>query len=163
MTNKSTFVTVLSWLFIVGSAFATFGSLMQNIMFSVVFKDEFSKIPQNASFFAGHFQVVLVVFFLLSILMLVASVGLLKRKNWARIIFIVFLAFGIVWMVGALVFQVFFFNTIPPEFPDDPTFQKAQAFMNVFISIFSVVISALFIWIIKRLLSAEVKEEFLVR
>jgi len=63
-------------------------------------------------------------------------------------------------MIGALVFQFFFFNTTPPVFPVDPTFQKMHAFMNVFMVVFSTVVSVLFIWIIKRLLSAEIKGEF---
>ena len=57
--NRSTFVTVVAGILIVGSGFSTVVSLMQNIMFHLVFKKEvFPQIsqdmPTGASFMLDH-------------------------------------------------------------------------------------------------------------
>lgn len=166
--NRSTFVTVVAWIFIVGSSFSTAVSLLQNIMFHLVFKQEaFSRVPQNmpagASFMLDHFQIIVLVFFLACAGMLVASVGLLKRKNWARLTFIAMLSLGVLWGLGSIVLQMKFFSSIP-QVPDDPQFADFQAMHSImqwFAAAMSIGIAVLFAWIIRKLLSGPVKREFM--
>ena len=96
--QKSNFITITAWLFIIGTGFASFMAVMQNVMFHIMFKDEdFSNapVPEEApSIFRLFFenpQLFFIIFLIICIAMFVSSVGLLKRKNWARIVFICFL------------------------------------------------------------------------
>ena len=165
--NKSTFVTVVAWLFIVGSSFATLVSLMQNIMFHVMLKEtDLSQatqdMPPGASFVFGHFQLIVLAFLLVSLLMLASSIGLLKRKNWARLVFIVVLALGIIWSLGGVVLQMVMFSSMPPM-PPDPQFEQFQTMQSIiqwFTALLGVGIAVLFGWIIRKLTSASVRGEF---
>jgi hypothetical protein len=166
--NRSTFVTVVAWIFIVGSGFATLMSLMQNIMIHVMFnKDKFSQLPDDmpagASFMFEYFQLIILAFLLICILMLVSSIGLLKRKNWARLVFIFILSLGILWSLASLILQAVFFSTMP-EMSQSPEFQEFKAMQSImqwFTAIISIGFAILFGWIIMRLLSSAIKQEFL--
>jgi hypothetical protein len=73
------------------------------------------------------------------------------------------MAMGIVWNVFALVMQHFMFNTIPAEIPPeaaDPQLGTMMLVMKVVTYIMAIGISALFGWIIKKLVSQEIKVEF---
>ena len=166
--NRSTFVTVVAWIFIIGSGLASLMSLMQNIMIHVMFnKDKFSQLPEDmpagAAFMFGNFQLIFLTFLLISIMVLVSSIGLLKRKNWARLVFIFILSLGILWSLASLILQAVFFSTMPemtqgPEFEE---FKTIQTLMQWFTAIISIGFAVLFGWIIKRLMSGTVKQEFI--
>ena len=113
---RSTFVTVIAWLFIVLSGFATLISILQNAMMAMMpFDDHLdralrdstfsSAIPPASQFLVSHFRTLLVVTLGACVVTLVASIGLLRRQNWARITFIVLLALSIAYMVASLFFQ----------------------------------------------------------
>jgi len=165
--ERSTFVTVVAWIFIVGAGFSTLISLMQNVMFHVIFKkEEFSQVTQEmpaiAAFMFENMQVFVLLFFVICICMLVSSIGLLKRKNWARLIFIVGLSFGVIWSIGGVAFQMFFFSSIQ-EIPQNAQFEEFQIMQSIiqwFTAIFSIVIAGVLVWIIRRLLTDAVKREF---
>ena len=165
--NKSTFVTVVAWIFIVGSSIATLVSLMQNIMFHVMLKEtDLSRATQDmppvASFMFGHFQLIVLAFLLISILMLASSIGLLKRNNWARLVFIVVLSLGIIWSLGGVVLQMFMFSSMP-QMPPEPQFEQFQTMQSIiqwFAALMGIGIAVLFGWIIKKLTCASVREEF---
>ncbi len=119
MESRSTFVTVLAWIFIVGAGFASLISVIQVIMVSSMFiGDEFRSIPDDApvmeNFMSGYFHLVVYGFFLLSLFIFVSSIALLKRKNWARLSFIVILSFGVLWQVGGLIMHFLCFRNFPP-------------------------------------------------
>jgi len=166
--NSSTFVTVVAWIFIIGSGLATLMSLMQNIMIHVMFnKERFAELPADmpagTAFMFGNFQLILLAFLMICILMLVSSIGLLKRKNWARLVFIFILSLGILWSIASLILQAVFFSTIPEmaQGPEMQEFETMQSIMQWFTAIISIGFAILFGWIIKRLMSATVKQEFL--
>ncbi len=165
--NKSTFVTVVAWIFIVLSGYAVAISLLQNVMVHVMFKSEQfpdmpHEMPFGASFVFSNMQLIVFAVFLILVMTLIASIGLLKRKNWARLTFIVFLSLGILWSLGAIVLQAVFFSTMPemPRGPRAEDFDTMLTVMRWFMFIFGVGIAALFGWIIKRLTSESVKREF---
>ena len=84
--QKSTFVTVVAWIFIVLSAMTLAGVFMQAIMFAFVFDPEiknemFSEVPWLTFIWMAMCLCV--------VLALIASIGLLHRKNWARILFMI--------------------------------------------------------------------------
>ena len=104
-TPKPVFVPVLAWIFIVLSSMAVAISALQNIMFWLVFpRDIVQKashpphghpMPEIAEFAVTHIHWILAGVLLLSLLMLAASIGLLRRRSWARLLFMGLLGFGI--------------------------------------------------------------------
>ena len=173
--QKSTFVSVLAWIFIVLGGFATFMSILQNIMLHYFFpKNEMNQtlqqagqnqqMPALAEFMFNNFDVLFILFFVISAISLISAIALLKRKNWARIVFIVLMSFGIAWNVFGLVLQFTMFSSsneftggqAPP-----PEFQNMMQFMKIASIIMVVAISALFGFVIKKLCSKKIKTEFI--
>lgn len=173
--NRSSFVTVLAWIFIVLSGFATMISILQNIMVWTMFNqpevaNAMSTPPPGAppflAFMAGYFQWIFLAFLLVTIATLVSSIGLLKRINWARLVFIGLMFLGIAWnllgLFGQFAMKTFMrgqFAAIPKT-PDMPDMQAFMIGMMVVSAIFAIGFSVLFGWIAKRLLSLEIRAEF---
>lgn len=119
--KKSIFVTVVSWIFIIFAGFSTviagFQNIMLNIMFDGSIEEKFpmndpemlEQIPAFASFMFSfmfsNFELIAFLFFLLPLATLLVAIGLLKRKNWARLIFIGILGLGIILNLSGLIFQ----------------------------------------------------------
>lgn len=172
-TPKSGFVNVLAWIFIVISGFATFISILQNIMIFLLFpRDQMREVMQQAPnagqipvftrLMMSHMEWFFFGFFLVSAVTLVSAIGLIKRKNWARLLFIALMALGIVWNLGGLGLQFTMFSSMqnmahkaaPPEF------QTMMTIMKVAMVLIALAVSALFAWIIRKLTSPPIKAEF---
>src|SRR5437016_10457943 len=108
---RSTFVTVLAWIFIILAGFATVIGILQNIMIAVVFpvsemqqagnQAANAHLPGYASAIFNHVQLIFFLFLVIFAATFVIAVGLLKRKNWARVGFIVVMSLGMLWkLVG---------------------------------------------------------------
>ncbi len=167
MESRSTFVTVLAWIFIIGSGFTSLISIIQVIMVSSMFSgDEFRSITDNATgmakFMSQYFYLVFYGFFLLSLFTFVSSIELLKRKNWARLAFIVILSFGILWQLGGLVIQLVMFSDFPSP-PSGKSFENFERMSNIirfFSFSISILISVAFICVIKKLVTQPIVGEF---
>ena len=173
---KSTFVTVLAWIFIALSGFSTLIGILQNIMIQVMMSapdmqaameasKQSEEMPAIAQFMFNNIRWLFLLVLMVSATLFVSSIGLLKRKNWARILFIAIMAFGIIWNVGGFVFQLTMFSTMPGMPPDAPPdfqarFNTISIVIAVFGGIMALAFSTLFGWIIKRLVSAGIKQEF---
>jgi ABC-type antimicrobial peptide transport system permease subunit len=173
---RSPFVSVVAWIFIVLTGFSTLIGIMQNLMLAFLFPlDEMKnamqsakegvEVPPFAQFMFGHFQWYFLAFLLLSGATFVSSIGLLKRKNWARLAFIGFFAFGIAWNIAGLFFQKFFLSSMVPATSHAPTdfqsqFEIITTIMFVFACIMATAMSILFGWLIKRFTSTAVRAEF---
>src|SRR5690242_17763652 len=101
--NQSTFVTVVAWIFIVISGFGTVIAILQNVMVQTVFRDSGMAqamqtpppgTPPLSAFMAMHLPWVFFAFLLISTFTLISSVGLLKRRNWARLSFVGLMVLG---------------------------------------------------------------------
>jgi len=170
----SNFVTVLAWIFIVITGFACFISILQNAMIFL-----FMPIDQIAAsaardqhngsgfpiFMFQYMRWIFVLFFVVTLTAFVTSISLLKRKNWARIVFIGILGFGILWNILGLAFQLYVSNkmsTLPSNAPPDfaENFEMMTKVIMYISAGMALGISILFGWIIKRLRSAVIKSEF---
>ena len=163
---RSTFVTVVGWLFLVFSGFSSLIGIVQNVMVWVMFRPHRSELGDapaaNASeWMSRHIELWFAAVLLVSVVTFIASVGLLRRKDWARRLFIVVLVFGIAWMIFALVMQLTMLSTGPSTASPG---MEGFALMTKVIAITSALISAAlmgaFGWIIKRLVSLPIREEF---
>lgn len=175
MQPRSTFVTVLAWIFIALSGFNVLMAILQNIMFFTVFRSpEISQAmqapagpgtPAVAVFMMRHFQLFFVAYLLVSAFTLASAIGLLKRLNWARLCFIGLMVLGILWSLGGLVVQLGMFGFVREQFAAAPShggpdMQPFFIAMTVVCVIFAVGFSVLYGWIAKRLLSPAIAAEF---
>jgi len=170
---RSQFVTVLAWIFIVLSGFTALIAVVQNIMFHLVFERGFGKgvppPPQEMgevfAFIFDHMQWVFAGFLVLSLLGLTAAIGLLRRYEWARWLFVALMGLAIAYQVLGLALQ----SVMMPSF-DMPLAHAPEGVaagfrtMTIVIRIFSAVMALAFCgvfgWIIKRLLAADIRAEF---
>ena len=170
-SSRSTFVTVVAWVFMVPAGFGLLIGTMQVLMFSMMFGGEVApaklpddeQMPAMARLALDNFKYLILVFPTLCAFGLATCVGLLRRRNWARLVFVSGLGLGILWNFGGLVFQLFFFELPVPneeqaEFVEQ--FESIWSLMRVFMTIMALAVSALFGWIIWKLCTKPVKEEF---
>jgi hypothetical protein len=175
--TRSGFVTGLAWVFIVLAGIATLIAILQNIMLALMFPTEELRaavkesentqpMPALFRFMFENFRYFFAGFLALSAGTLIAAIGLLKRRNWARLIFIAIMALGVVWNLASLAIPFMMTSLIPevPAHAQSDFHDNFKVMWNIMIG-FTVVIglafAALFVWIIKRLVSNDIKREFL--
>ncbi len=172
--ERSRFVTVLAWNFILVGGFATFVGVLQNVMIRVAtpgaeMREAMAqlgggdKIPPAMGWMMDHMALVFLVFLLVSAGTLVSAVGLLKRKEWARKVFVVLMGLGIVWSLASLVMQFTVLSpmqAVPPGQALPPEFLKAMRFAQVASAVLVVGMSVLLAFIIRKLCSERVRREF---
>jgi hypothetical protein len=159
--RQSVFVTVVAWIFIVLSGFAVFVSIGQNIM---IWTHPGFSVPATTSgsgagfeaFLDKNFRLLFLGFLGVTIVMLVSSVGLLKRKNWARVSVVALLALWVLWNIATLV-MIYLFGMQDGQLAAG---QPHSVFIQLFMLVFLVAVSALLIWIIRKLVSPTIVEEF---
>ena len=171
----STFVTAVAWTFIVLAGVATFISLLQNVLVNILapaFETDFARVrgsgqlPWIVAFMFEHVRLLMAIYLLLSTATFVSAIGLLKRQEWARLVFIAMMAIGIALNAAGVALSFAFYSAIPsvPPTTPSPFGDQAKLIVAMIIGInvlFTVGLMALFAWIIKRLISAEVRSEFL--
>lgn len=175
---RSTFVTVVAVVFLVFSGLGVLVGLLQNLMVHTIFPaDVFEQIaaqppepgmPAFMPWIFGNLKLFFALALLMSATHFVAALGLLKRWDWARWLFIGLMVFGIVSSLGGLVLQAWMMNGMHEQFStlhaSHPEQMPDLGFIFIAIGVFSALISlafaALYGWIIKRLLSPAVAAEF---
>lgn len=174
--GRSEFVTVLAWIFIGLSGLGTLMSVAQYFMVGIMMSpgpmreamndaQTRGDVPPAVAFMLAHFRQMIGAFFLISLITLVTSIGLLKRWNWARLVFIALMALGIAWNVAGVLLQRLMLagmpmlpENMPPDFRN--YFETMMSAMQIFGVIFALGFCVLYGWIIVRLMSAKVRREF---
>lgn len=168
---RSNFVTVLSWVFIGLSGFGTLMAILQNLMLWLLFpldkmkatleSGSTSQMPTVAVWIFVHIEFVFLCILSVFVMILVTSIGLQRRKDWARRAFITLMGLGIIFYVVALPVQWLSMEQMPQL--DHPKMERFRTFMLV-----TKVVSGLMVvgfctllgWVITRLRSAAVLREF---
>jgi hypothetical protein len=171
--QRSTFVTVLAWVFITLSGFGTLISILQNVMIhSLLRSPQMNPMPvpppgapAATVFLMAHMQLFFLAFLVMSVVMLVSSIGLLMRWNWARLCFVGLMILSIVWNVVSMAVQMSMFSSFSAQFaamspPQAPDMTPVLIAIGVVSVVFALGFSVLFGWIAKRLLSAPIAAEF---
>jgi len=172
--THSTFVTSLAWIFIVLSGLSTLMAVVQNAMLYTM--GTFNEMPRSTvpgaehapaffRFMLEHVHLFFLSFLIVSAVTLAAAVGLLRRKNWARLLFIGILALGITWNLGGIALEQVLFssmgNVSPGTLPEHHAeFNQMASTMMVFTTVFAVGLALLFAWLIRRLTSRPIRAEF---
>ncbi len=165
--TRSTFVTVIGWIFAVLSGLSLLMAVMQNIMLHTVFPleqmtgDIPADMPAMAAFMFENFALLFLIPLVVSAVILAGSVGLIRRLEWARKLMVGVMGLAALWSLLSVVFQVAWmgqFGDVPGDMAG--TFQAMQIFMTVFALLWGLGFAALFGWITKRLMSWDTKQEF---
>lgn len=169
--SRSLFVTTTAWVFIVLSALGSVFALLQNAAVASLMPGgptSHGHLPLLTSLLFGYLPWVAGTAFVLSVLTLASAIGLLSRLEWARRSFIGLLVVAIVmnllglWLqhevVQSVVDQTLAHTTIPAQaLGVFGGFVTAARVMALLFTLFG---CATLVWIIRRLSSASVRQEF---
>jgi hypothetical protein len=177
--KRSGFVTGLAWTFIALAGYSTLIGVLQNVMLGLMFPTEQLReivrqtegtrpMPAVFRFMFEHFRFFFLGFLLMSAATLVAAIGLLKRRNWARLVFIGIMALGVMWNLTSLAIPFFMTSFIPdvsmhPRSDFQDNFRLVWNIMTGFTVVMGLALAVLCGWIIKRLVSKEIESEFVAR
>jgi hypothetical protein len=166
----SRFVTATAWIFIVIAALGSLSALVQNAATGSLLAVPVARqpLPLVTGLLIGYLPWVMGAALAMSLATLAAAVGLLLRLEWARRVFIGLLVVAIVanlaglWLqhevVQALVTATLRRGTLPLEAAGVfGGFVTASQVMGVVVTLSA---CALLAWIIRRLMSPMVRQEF---
>lgn len=113
----------------------------------------------------GHVQSIFFSLLLIFAGTVAVAVGVLKRQNWARILFTGLMVLGIAWNVASLLLVYYFFPAMSDVMQDEPAALQAQYTILRNISVvFSLATFGAFVglfgWILKRFTSDDIRCEF---
>jgi hypothetical protein len=173
---RTSFVTVVAWIYIGLEGLTALILVLQNILINVIFRSDQIReamakdkmaMPPAFQWMFNHLQLVLVLCLLVALIKLTAAIGLLRRHNWARLLFIGILAFSIAWSFASIFLQQFVLSSMPilPSPRDAPeNFREVMDGMmfgiRVVTAIFAIAFAGLFAWLIKKFVSPEIVAEF---
>lgn len=173
--RQSPFITELAWIFIGLAGFATIIFLLQNLMVHLMLpaadmrvaadQARLERAPWFGPFALQYFRWFILAVLLSSAATLAAAVGLLKRRNWARILFVVLMGVGILWSLMGVAATVIFYMSIPDlaaltgQGPTGRVLLMSKALVFI-VTALALAFSAQFGWIAKQLMSHEVRREF---
>lgn len=167
MEAKSTFVTALAWVFIIGAGFALLGSVMQVIMVSTIFSaEELQTVPDGApavvTFMSQQLHFIVYGFGALTLFTFISAIALLQRKSWARVAFVIILTLGVVWQLGGIIMQLtnHFDYPAPPAGEGFEGIERMGNMIRWFSVAVALAVSGLFIGLIKKLVSRPIVDEF---
>jgi hypothetical protein len=174
--SRSQLITLFAWFNIVLCGLSVFACLGMMLLFktllpadqmmAVMQSPEIQKIvPASAMFALRHIQAILAASLALSAVMFIASYALLKRRNWARLFWVVMMGLMVVWFMAGLFFQPDISSFLPPELNNAPP--EIQAQLRAMIETarisgyaLSIVQAVLFVWVIWRFCSQDIRMEF---
>ncbi len=113
MPPRSMFVTVLAWTTIIPAAFGVLIAGVQNLFFNLFMSP--ADLERMVAMLGpgmggitqitfGNLRLLLLLFLATSVLFLVTGVGLLKRRNWARVLLVATLALGTLYSIFTALF-----------------------------------------------------------
>jgi hypothetical protein len=177
-TDPSTsLVNGLAWSFIALSAGSLLLATVQYLLFAYVVQMEplratiadainLKLLPCSAMAVVEHLPDIFMALFVTSLLTLLISIALLKRRNWARIAFVWIMIATAIMHIAGLLLPFYFMHDFSAALDDMPPELRgvATTVMNI-LSVMSVVMgiafTSFFAWIARRLLSAEIRQEFI--
>ena len=170
---RSLFVTVTAWAFIVLAALASVSALLQraevaSILPGLKLVGNVQPLPLLTGLLMGYLPWLVGAGLLMSLATLGCAVGLLLRLEWARRVFIALLLLAIaanvagIWlqqeMLQSLVSSTLAGSVLPPVVAD--LFGGFVTAARVVAVLLTLGACALLVWIIRRLMSKAVRQEF---
>lgn len=174
--RKTPFVTIIAWVFIALSIMILMTSIIQFIVVAVLnygdmhnlmvaelkktMKD--SDMLELALLAFRYAWIFVAVTFLYALTLLLTSIGLLKRREWARKTMVVLLVIAVFYELTDLAWQFYVMNsTMAPMMTEMPGLGNGiMAVMLGMVTLMVLAFCILFVWVIIKLLSEKVKQEF---
>ena len=168
--SRSRFVNFIAWMFILLAAFACEWAVIQNATqasWSALAGDQ-SSLPWLTGLLMRHVTWVYSTAIALSLAMIVCAVGLLRRIEWARRVFIGLLMVAIVVDLSGLWLQQEFMHLLVDSALRQTTLTQPAADLfggvvtmaRVLAGFITLVASVALVGIIRRLMSPSVRQEF---
>jgi hypothetical protein len=166
---RSLFVTATAWLFIALAAFASLSAVLQQAAAASLWTGPAPQgLPLLTGLLLNYLPYVMAATLALSLATLASAIGLLMRLEWARRAFIGLIVAAIVmnltglWLqhevMAALVSQTLVGSALPPAVAG--VFGGFVVTARVLSVMLTLVACMLLAWIIRRLMSPMVKQEF---
>ena len=168
-TKRSTFVNVIAWFGIATGACATPIAVIQTLMLGTLApqlqaaleSQELSQLPAPVRLLFANFELLFQAFLVGSVVTLVVSIGLLKRKNWGRLGVIALLGVAIVQQFVLFWIQMSMGSTVAaPGEEAMPELHAAMVMMQVVGGVLTVVQVGVCAWLIWKLQTPEIRAEF---
>jgi len=162
LEKRSTFITVISWLYIVIFGFYSIISVSQLVIYSSLLKaqPDFSQtgFPSfNLLNWEINPLVAMIGLLIINLLVVFSAILLLKRKNFGRIVVSIYNSLFSIFLILQLFLGKSKFDGV---FSDDPSLSKMYSSMKVGMTIFSAVLISLSIFIIYMINRKSVSIEF---
>lgn len=171
--SRSLFVTTTAWIFIVVAVLACLSALVQNaavasLMPGLLSATERNPLPLFTGLLIGYLPWVVGTGLVMSVATLASAIGLLLRLDWARRAFISLLVFAIVAnLIGLWLQQEVVQSVVSNTLSGVSLPQQAMSVFGGFVTaarvmavLMTLAACALLGWIIRRLMSAGVRQEF---
>ena len=171
--SRSLFVTLTAWVFIILAALTSASALVQNaavasLMPGLQLATERNPLPLLTGLLLGYLPWVVGVGLVVSLATLASAIGLLMRLDWARRTFIGLLVVAIManllglWLQQEVVQSVVSNTLSSVAIPAQAlgVFGGFVTAARVMAVLMTLVGCALLVWIIRRLMSAGVRQEF---
>lgn len=169
VNKNATFITLISWVFILIGGFIALGTLMQSLMLTFLFSNEefaaamqlsSQDMPAQAAFMLDHIRSISWLAFAVAALLVGASVGMLRRKNCARLLFI-----GMMWLFAVMTVtmaavQLGYLDNLSAGKDVPAGFIKLMQATKLMSLLFGIGLGVLFGWLAWRLGRPAIKAEF---
>lgn len=169
---RSSFVTIVAWITIFFAGMGTLVGLLQAlVVFTVMPADEFDRasrdlppdLPGVLAFLFSHFKAVVLAILAWSALMLATAIGLLRRREWARRLFVLLMLVSAASQLAGLALQGVSMQMMRAQFraiPDAPDMDLFLLAVMAFSVMLALGFGALYGWIAWKLTRPAVREEF---
>ena len=167
-SQHSSFVTGLAWTLILFNALCVLVLLVQNLTLNLVYPRLAESAAPGQETSLAVFRSLGIVFLALSVFLTYAAYALLKRRNWARLTYIVLFAVAIVsHLVSAALLAAGMGSAVELGLAaaggGEEMVEELAGVVRITMIVFAIILLAMcvvFGWLIKRLRSPAVQAEF---
>jgi hypothetical protein len=140
-------VTAAGVVAIIFSAFAVLGSLLMGVSLLVAPEIQTRQgVPVVPAATKAMSEVMIVFLLAVAVSGIFVGVGILRRRNWARITILVWAGFMTFVSVCAIAFVLVIFNAIPNQLPDTADAAPLMKFIKFFVVIFYGIPAGIGVW-----------------
>jgi len=166
---RSGIVTGLAYTFLILSGLGMIFCVLWFVIFTFVppgnvrASPVLQPLPEIYKTFLDSPRPILIVFFVIALFQFISAAGLLRRKNWGRLLFVALMGLGILWSLYLMSHPGLFEQSFPKAFGLQFSHELERSFRtlnHVFRIIMFIVWIAFLGWIIQKLLSSSVRREF---
>jgi len=169
MRKKSNFIDVMGWGSLVMSGLSLLTSIPQMMVTNALTGDAgldlsmisgMENMPPVVGTIFENMLAVTMISIIFNLLVFISSIALLKRKEWARLFFIVMMVIGLLWMIYGIWTMVPMIESISQM---DIGIEDTQSIVDgvmIMVGLISILMLGLYWYVIKKMMSDDIKAEF---